>query len=278
MTSIQKTGFPEAIYSNLFDQEQGNELWRLFLNAREITGSRNDKSVKIRRLGAFTASAYGGAGSIDIATDYQRPNDTEIEVLFNETAIVPVGIDNIEHEMTSLGVEGSRNALAMDASDALRDFIVQEMLVTADATATVLPVATPAAVITAAELIEAGERLDANKVPLSDRHIVLNSSRKWDLYDGTSKVGFDNREFSSMIRSGQIPELFGFTLHGTTLMPAGTNFLAFHESAVIAKVVDEAPNVKLLDDTSSIGDLLQIYLRYGKKVADANRIFKFETT
>lgn len=278
MSSLQKVGFPEALYENLFDQAQGSELWRLFLNAREITGSRNDQSVKIRRLGAFTAGAYGGAGSIDLANDYQRPSDTTIEVLFDETALVPVGVDNIEHEITAIGVEGSRSALAMDAAAALRDYIVTQMLVTADATATVLPVATPATTITAAELIEAGERLDANKVPLENRHIVMNSSRKWDLYDGTSKVGLDNREFSSMIRSGQIPELFGFTLHGTTLMPAGTNFLAFHESAVIAKTADEAPNVKVLPDPTSIGDLLQIYLRYGKKVADVNRIFKFETT
>ena len=277
MASLQKVGFPEALYENLFDQSQGSELWKLFLNSPEITGSRNDQSVKIRKLGAFTAATYGGAGTI-VSGDYQRPSDTTIEVLFDETGFVGVGVDEIEHEITALMVEGSKSALARDAAAALRDYIVTQMLVTADATATVLPVATPATTITAAELIEAGERLDANKVPLTNRHIVMNTSRKWDLYDGTSKVGFDNREFSSMIRSGQIPELFGFTIHGTTLMPAGTNFLAFHESAVIAKTADEAPKVKVFDDHESIGELIQIYLRYGKKVADANRIFKFETT
>ena len=65
MSSLQKIGFPLALYKNLFDQSAGSELWRLFLTAAEITGSRNDQSVKIRKLGALTSALYGGAGSID---------------------------------------------------------------------------------------------------------------------------------------------------------------------------------------------------------------------
>jgi hypothetical protein len=277
MASLQKVGFPAAIYANLFDQQAGQELWNLFLSAPEMTGTRNDQSVKIRKLGAFTAAAYGGAGSIDPTTDYQRPSDTTIEVLFDETALVPVGVDNIEMEMTALGVEGSRSALAQDAASAVRDFIVTEMLVTAEAGATAVSAPVAGATISAEVLINAGRDLDANKVPKTNRVAVLDSSRNWDLYDETSKIGFDNREFASMIREGVTPRLFGFDIYDTTLMPANTNGLFFHQSAVIAKVVDAAPNVKLLPDPYSIGDLLQIYLRYGKKVADGNRIVKHKT-
>lgn len=275
MTSIQKTGFPAALYSNLFDNMSmpGNELWNLFLSAPEITGSRNDKSVKIRRLGAFTAALYGGAGSIDPATDYERPNDTEIEVFFNETSMVLAGIDEIEHEMTALGVEGSSSALASDGAAAVREFIVSEMLITAEATATALTLS-PQATITAESFTQAGAALDTAKVPKLNRVAVLDSTRQWDLYDTTSKIGFDNREFASMIKEGTIPRIFGFDLFDTTLLPSATAGLWFHKSAVIAKVVDAAPKVKVIPDVRSIGDLLQIFLRYGKKVADASRILK----
>jgi len=269
---LQKTGFPEALYANLFDPMAvaGNELWNLFLMAPEITGSRNDKSVKIRRLGAYTAALYGGAGTIG-SGDYQRPADTEIEVLFNETGFVGVGLDNIEHEITALGVEGSRSSIVQEAANALREFIVTEMLVTAEATATALTLS-PQANITAESFIQAGVAMNVAKTPKSDRAAVLDSSLAWDLYDPTSKIGFDNREFASMISEGLIPRLFGFDLFDTTLMPAATAGLWFHKSAVIAKVVDAAPNVKIFPDHESIGDLIQIFLRYGKKVADTGRI------
>ena len=275
MTSLQKVGFPAALYANLFDPLSlaGNELWNLFLSAPEITGSRNDQSVKIRRLGAFTASLYGGAGSIDPATDYERPNDTEIEVFFNETALVLAGIDHIEHEITALGIEGSRSALAMDGAAAVKEFIVTEMLVTANATATPLTLS-PQATITAESFTQAGAALDVAKVPKLNRVAVLDSTRRWDLYDTTSKITLDNREFASQVKEGVVPRLFGFDFFDTTLLPAATAGLWFHKSAVIAKVVDAAPNVKLIPDVRSIGDLLQIFLRYGKKVADNSRILK----
>lgn len=276
-TPLQQVGFPAALYANLFDNmsEPGNELWNLFLSAPEITGTRNDQSVKIRRLGAFTAAAYGGHGTI-VSADYQRPADTIIEVLFDETAFVGVGVDQIEHEMTALGKEGSQSALVMDASSAVREFIVSEMLVTSEATATALTLS-PNATITAGSFTEAGAALDGAKVPKTNRVAVLDSTRNWDLYDTTSKIGFDNREFASMIREGTIPRLFGFDMFDTTLMPANTAGLWFHKSAVIAKVVDAAPNTKLLPDVESIGDLIQIFLRYGKKVADTTRIYKQKT-
>lgn len=278
MTSLQLQEFATALYMNLFDQDAGSELWRLFLTSPEMTGSRNAQSVKVRRLGAFTSGLYGGAGTIDPSADYQRPNDTTILINFDKTQLVPVGVDEIEHELTAIGLEGSRAALAQDASSAVRDAIVTDMLVTADATATVIPAVTPAVTIDAGVLIGAGRALDAQKVPKGERVAIMDSSRPWDLYDATSKIGFDNREFASMLLEGRIPKLFGFDLFDTTLMPTGTNALFFHKSAVIAKTADELPKVKLLPDVRSIGDLLQIYLRYGEAVADVNRIFKHETT
>ncbi len=93
MSSVQTVEMASAIYANLFDQQAGSELYRQFLSAREIAGSRNAKEVRVRKFGAFTAGAYGGPGSIDPAVDYQRPNDTQITVNFDETALVPVGVD-----------------------------------------------------------------------------------------------------------------------------------------------------------------------------------------
>lgn len=273
MSSLQKTEFPTAIYMNLFDQDRANPLWNLFLTSPEITGSRNAQSVKVRKLGAFTASTYGGAGSIDPSTDYERPSDTTITVNFDEVSMVLAGVDNIEHEITAIGFEGSKNALAQDATSAVIDDIVTKMLITANATATDVDEAVGAS-INAQVLIDAGLGMDSNNVPKGDRVAVLDSSRKWDLYDGTSKVGFDNREFSSMIKEGIIPRLFGMDIFDTNLLPTATNGLFFHKSAVIAKVADEMPNVKVIDDTRSLGELLQIWLRYGKSVADTGRIFK----
>ena len=277
MSSLQEIQFPLALYLNLFDQEAGNELWNLFLTAPEVTGTRNAQSVKVRKLGALTSSLYGGAGSINPATDYQRPNDTTITVAFDEVQLVPLGLDEIEHEMTAIGVEGSKNGLVMEAGSAIRDAIVTAMLVTADATATVITEAA-ATTIKNAVLIDAARQMDAQKVAKTNRVAILDSSRKWDLYDGDSKVGLDNRELASMNKEGVIPRLHGMDIYDTTLMPSGTNGLFFHKSAVIAKVADELPKVKIFADATSIGDLAQIYLRYGKAVADANRIFKHETS
>lgn len=276
MSSLQKTEYPVALYMNLFDQKAGSELWRLFLTAREITGSRNAQSVKVRRLGALTAAAYGGSGTI-VANDYQRPNDITITVNFDETAFVGVGVDQIEHEMTAIGFEGSKNALIQDAGDAIRDFIVTEMLVTAEAGATVVSEAA-ATTIKSAVLISAQSSMDGNKVPKTQRVAVLDSTRKWDLWDGDSKIGLDNDELASMNKEGTLPRLFGMDIFETTLMPAATNGLFFHKSAVIAKVVDELPIVKVIDDITGIGELVQNYLRYGKAVADGDRIFKHKTS
>ena len=275
MSSLQVTEFPVALYMNLFDQAAGTELWRLFLTAPEITGSRNAQSVKVRRLGALTSILYGGAGSIDPATDYQRENDITITVNFDETQVVLVGVDEIEHEMTAIGVEGSTNAFVQDASSAVRDAIVTAMLVTAKAGATAL--ANPAAVIASSVLIEAQRQMDSKKLPKTNRVAILDSTRTWDLYDGSSKIGLDKREFSSMVKEGVIPRLFGMDIFDTTLMPVNTNGLFFHKSAVIAKTADELPKVKVVPDNTSIGDLLQIYLRYGKAVADGDRIFTHNT-
>lgn len=276
MASLQLEEFATALYMNLFDQSAGSELWRLFLTAPEVTGSRNAKSVKVRRLGAFTSALYGGAGSIDPTLDYQRPNDTTIQIDFNKTQLVPIGVDEIEHEMTALGVEGSKSALAMDGASAVRDAVVTDMLVTAEATATAVAEA-PAATISAQVLIDAGKELDSINAPREGRAAIVDATRIWDLFDGTSQIGLGEREFASNVLEGRIPRLYGFDIFPTTLMPANTNVLAFHQSAVIAKAADELPKVKQIPDAWSIGDLLQVYLRYGEAVADTTRIRKHKT-
>ena len=276
MSTLQEQQFSAALYPNLFDQEAGSELWRLFLNNPELTGTRNAQSVKVRRLGSFVSGLYGGSGSINPATDYQRPNDTTILINFDETQLVPIGVDEIEHEMTALGLEGSESALTQDAASAVRDAIVTEMLITANATATAL--ANPLATIKSQQFIDAGASLDGAKVPRGNRVAILDSTRQWDLFDGDSKVGLDNREFASMVLEGKIPRMFGFDIFDTTLLPAATTGLWFHKSAVIAKTADELPKVKIFADHTSIGDLIQVYLRYGKAVADNVRIVKHTTS
>ncbi len=276
MTSLQFEEFSAALYANLFDQVQGSELWRLFLNDPEVAGSRNAKSVKVRRLGALTTALYGGPNTI-VQGDYQRENDITIQVDFDKTAFCPVGVDSIEHEMTVIGVEGSAAALVGDASNSVRDFIVSDLLVTAEAGATALTTTPISATITSGTLIEGGQDLDANKVPRSGRVAILDSTRKWDLYDKTSKIGLDNRELASMNLSGIIPRLHGFDIFDTTLMPADTSAIMAHSSSIIAKTADELPQVKGIADVQSIGDLIQIWLRFGQAVADGTRIFKQKT-
>ncbi len=272
MSSLQFEEFSAALYLNLFDQMQGTELWRLFLNSPEVAGSRNAKSVKVRRLGALTTALYGGPNTI-VQGDYQRPNDVTIQVDFDKTAFCPIGVDSIEHELTVIGEEGSAAALSQDAASSIRDFIVADLLTTAEAGASSVPTAIQA-LITSGTLIEGGLSLDANKVPKSGRVAILDSTRKWDLFDKTSKIGLDNRELASMNLEGVIPRLHGFDIFDSTLMPANTNAIMAHSSSIIAKTADELPKVKGFADHQSIGDLIQIWLRFGQAVADGNRIFK----
>ena len=265
-----------AVYANLFDQKAGSELYRQFLSAPEIAGTRNSKEVRVRKFGAFTASLYGGPGTIDPTTDYERPNDTTITVTFDRTAMVLVGVDTIEHELTELGERGSQSGLAQDASSTVRDFVVTDVLALAASGAT--QTGTPAGTLSGGVFIEAGKKLDAKKVPKSGRIAIIDSVRAWDLFDGTSTFGIDAREVPSMIRNGMIPDLFGFTVFITTLLPDGAGSGEFqlfaHQSALIAKAADELPRVKIIDDVRSIGSLLQIFQRFGRVVADTDRIVK----
>ncbi len=275
---LQNEQIAAAIYANLFDQQQGSELYRLFLSAPEIAGSRNSNQVKVRRFGALTASLYAGAGTIALSSDYQRPADTTITVNFNLTALVPVGIDNIDHEITELGLEGSRSGMAQDAASAVRDFVTANVLDALVAGVAAGNVLAQQSLLRFEEFKQAGQKLDAAKVDSNGRVAILDAEDTWDLFDGTSKIGIDAREIPTTVAEGRIGTLAGFETFKTTLMtdlantPTARPSVFAHRSGMIAKAADELPNVKILPDPSSIGDLLQVFLRFGRTVADGNRV------
>jgi hypothetical protein len=80
-----------------------------------------------------------------------------------------------------------------------------------------------------ADLLEAKELLDAQNVPMSDRHIVLGSAQLNDIFNITGFTSSDFVASGSPLSSGQLPaQLLGFMPHFTTVV-GNTSYL-FHSS------------------------------------------------
>jgi hypothetical protein len=80
-----------------------------------------------------------------------------------------------------------------------------------------------------ADLLEAKELLDAQDVPLSDRHIVLGSAQLNDVFNITGFTSSDFLASGAPLASGELPaQLLGFAPHFTSAV--GTTSYLFHSS------------------------------------------------
>lgn len=80
-----------------------------------------------------------------------------------------------------------------------------------------------------ADLLEAKELLDAQDVPMSDRHIVLGSAQLNDIFNITGFTSSDFVASGAPLASGELPaQLLGFMPHFTTTV-GNTSYL-FHSS------------------------------------------------
>lgn len=80
-----------------------------------------------------------------------------------------------------------------------------------------------------ADILEAKELLDAQNVPMSDRHTVLGSAQLNDVFNITGFTSSDFVASGSPLQSGELPaQLLGFMPHFTTVV--GNTSYWFHQS------------------------------------------------
>lgn len=96
-----------------------------------------------------------------------------------------------------------------------------------------------------ADLLEAKELLDAQDVPLSDRHIVMGSAALNDVFNITGFTSSDFLASGAPLASGELPgQLLGFAPHFTTAVST-TSYL-FH-SSFFTMAAQQGMNVVVAD-------------------------------
>lgn len=97
-----------------------------------------------------------------------------------------------------------------------------------------------------ADLLAAKELLDAQNVPMSDRHMVMGSAQLNDVFNITGFTSSDFVASGSPLQSGQLPaQLLGFMPHFTTA--AGSNVVYLFHASFMTMAAQQGLSVKEFD-------------------------------
>jgi len=123
-----------------------------------------------------------------------------------------------------------------------------------------------------ADILEAKELLDAQDVPLSDRHMVLGAAQWNDLFNITGFTSSDFLLTGAPLQTGQVPtQLLGFTPHFTTT--AGNVSYFFHKS-FMTMAAQQGLNIREYDlgPTGLRATRVNIDTLFGIKQLDNTRV------